>query len=82
MNMNEVAMPQYKPSEVFMLQDKSKFIANERAMSQHVQSLKWLCPNVGSSHNSQSIITKVKTDYALVQGTIPKEIVIDEQGMP
>ena len=39
---NEVAMPQYKPSEVSMLQDKSKFIANERAMSQHVQSLKQL----------------------------------------
>ena len=78
MNVNEVAMPQYKPSEVSILQDKSKFIANERAMSQHVQSLKWLCPNVGSSDNSQSIITQVKTDYAPVQGTIPKEIVIDE----
>ena len=25
MNVNEVAMPQYKPSEVSMLQDKSKF---------------------------------------------------------
>ena len=43
MNMNEVAMPQYKPSEVSMLQDKSKSIPNERAMSQHVQSLKQLC---------------------------------------
>ena len=38
MNMNEVAMPQYKPSKVSMLQDKSKSIANERAMSQHVSS--------------------------------------------
>ena len=33
MNMNEVAMPQYKPSEVSMLQDKSKSIVNERVMS-------------------------------------------------
>ena len=33
MNLNEVAMPQYKPSEVSRLQDKSKSIANERAMS-------------------------------------------------
>ena len=33
MNLNEVAMPQYKPSEVSTLQDKSKSIANERAMS-------------------------------------------------
>ena len=37
-NVNEVAMPQYKPSEMFMIQDKSKFIANERAMSQHLSS--------------------------------------------
>ena len=36
MNVNEVAMPQYKPSEVTILQDKSKFIANERATSQYV----------------------------------------------
>ena len=43
MSANEVAMPQYKPSEVSMLQDKSKSITNERAMSQHVQSLKQLC---------------------------------------
>ena len=42
MSTNELTMPQYKPSEVSMLQDKSKFIANERAMSQHVQSLKQL----------------------------------------
>ena len=33
MNVNELAMPQYKPSEVFMLQDKSKSITNERPMS-------------------------------------------------
>ena len=33
MNVNEVAMPQYKPSEVTMLQDKSKSIINERFMS-------------------------------------------------
>ena len=38
MNVNEVGMPQYKPSEMFMIQDKSKFIANERAMSQHLSS--------------------------------------------
>ena len=38
MNVNEVAMPQYKPFEVSMLQDKSKSIANERVMSQHVSS--------------------------------------------
>ena len=37
-NVNEMAMPQYKPFEVSMLQDKSKSIANERAMSQHVSS--------------------------------------------
>ena len=43
MNVNEVAMPQYKPSEVSMLQDKSKSIANEKAMSQYVQSMKQLC---------------------------------------
>ena len=33
MNVNEVTMPQYKPFEVSMLQDKSKSIANERVMS-------------------------------------------------
>ena len=33
MNVNELAIPQYKPSEVFMLQDKSKSITNERPMS-------------------------------------------------
>ena len=38
MNVNEVGMPQYKPFEVSTLQDKSKSIANERAMSQHVLS--------------------------------------------
>ena len=36
MNVNEVTMPQYKPFEVSMLQDKSKSITNERAMSQYV----------------------------------------------
>ena len=33
MNVNEVAMPRYKPSEVSMIQDKSKSIVNERVMS-------------------------------------------------
>ena len=46
MNVNEVAMPQYKPSEVTILQDKSKFIANERATSQYVSS------EQGQSHPS------------------------------
>ena len=47
-------------------------------------SLKWLCPSVGSSHNSQTITIQVKkwTNYAAMQGIIPKEIVIDEWGMP
>ena len=35
MNVNEVAMPQHKPSEVTMLQDKSKSITDEKAMSQN-----------------------------------------------
>ena len=35
MNVNEVAIPQYKPSEVTMLQDKSKSITDERAMPQN-----------------------------------------------
>ena len=55
MNMNEVVMPQYKPSEVSMLQDKSKSIANERAMSQHVQSMKQLSQNEPSSQNQPSM---------------------------
>ena len=38
MNVNEVAMPQYKPSEVTMLQDKPKSIANERATPQNKSS--------------------------------------------
>ena len=38
MNVNEVAMPQYKPSEVSMLQDKSKSITNERVMPQNKSS--------------------------------------------
>ena len=46
MSANEVATPQYKPSEVTMLQDKSKFIVNERAMSQYVSS------EQGQSHPS------------------------------
>ena len=33
MSVNKVTMSQYKPSEVAMLQDKPKSIANERAMS-------------------------------------------------
>ena len=32
MSTNELAMPQYKPSEVTMLQDKSKSITDEKAM--------------------------------------------------
>ena len=35
MSTNELAMPQYKPSEVTMLQDKSKSITDEKAMSQN-----------------------------------------------
>ena len=46
MNVNEMAMPQYKPSEVPMLQDKSKVNANERVMSQYVSS------EQGQSHPS------------------------------
>ena len=38
MNVNEMDMPQYKPFEMPMFQDKSKYIANERAMFQHVSS--------------------------------------------
>ena len=38
MSTNELAMPQYKPSEVTMLQDKSKSIIDERAMPQHKSS--------------------------------------------
>ena len=40
MNVNEATMPQYKQFEVSMLQDKSKSIANERAMSQNKSSFK------------------------------------------
>ena len=32
MNVNEVAMPQYKSSKVTMLRDKSRSIIDERAM--------------------------------------------------
>ena len=38
MSTNELAMPQYKPSEVTVLQDKSKSITNERAMPQNKSS--------------------------------------------
>ena len=38
MNVNEVAMPQYKPSEVTMLQGKSKSITDEKAMPQNKSS--------------------------------------------
>ena len=38
MSTNELAMPQYKPSEVTMLQDKSKSIIDERAMPQNKSS--------------------------------------------
>ena len=38
MSTNEVAMPQYKPSEVTMLQDKLKSITDERAMAQNKSS--------------------------------------------
>ena len=38
MSTNELAMPQYKPSEVTMLQDKSKSITNERVVSKYVSS--------------------------------------------
>ena len=38
MNVNAVAMPQYKPTEVTMLQDKSKSIAKERATPQNKSS--------------------------------------------
>ena len=38
MSTNELVMPQYKPSEVIMLQDKSKSITNERATPQNKSS--------------------------------------------
>ena len=53
MSTNELAMPQYKPSEVTMLQDKSKSITNERVMSQHVQSLKQLCLKINHHLKNQ-----------------------------
>ena len=59
MNMNEVAMPQYKPSEVSMLPDKSKSIVNERAMSQHVQSLKQLCLKMNHHLKNQASMSGV-----------------------
>ena len=36
MNVNEMTMSLYKPFEVTRLQDKSKSITNDRAMSQYV----------------------------------------------
>ena len=36
MNVNEMTMSLYKPFEVTRLQDKSKFITYDRAMSQYV----------------------------------------------
>ena len=56
---NEVAMPQYKPSKVSMLQDKSKSIANERVMSQHVQSLKQLCLKMNHHLENQPSMSEV-----------------------
>ena len=38
MSTNELAMPQYKPSEMIMLQDKLKSITDERAMAQNKSS--------------------------------------------
>ena len=35
MSTNQLAMPQYKPSKVTILQDKSKSITEERAMPQN-----------------------------------------------
>ena len=53
MIVNEVTMSQYKPFEVTMLQDKPKSIANERAMSQHVQSMKQLCLKINHHLKNQ-----------------------------
>ena len=38
MSTNELAMPQYKPSEMIMLQDKLKSITDERVMPQNKSS--------------------------------------------
>ena len=38
MNTNELAMPQYEPSEVTMLQGKSKSITDEKAMPKNKSS--------------------------------------------
>ena len=59
MNVNEVAVPQYKSSGVTMFQDKSKSITNERAMSQHVQSLKQLCLKINHHLKNQSSMSRV-----------------------
>ena len=62
MNVNEVAIPQYKPSEVTILQDKSKSIINERVMSQHVQYLKQLCLKTNHHLKNQSSMSGVCLD--------------------
>ena len=62
MNVNEVAIPQYKPSEVTILQDKSKSIINERVMSQHMQSLKQLCLKTNHHLKNQSSMSGVCLD--------------------
>ena len=59
MSVNEVTMSQYKPSEVAMLQDKPKSIANERAMSQHVQSMKQLCLKINHHLKNQPSMSGV-----------------------
>ena len=38
MNVNEVAMPQYRPSKMTMFPNKLKFITNETTMSQYMSS--------------------------------------------
>ena len=54
-----MAIPLYKSSKVTMLQDKPKFITNERAMSQHVQSLKQLCLKTSHHLKNQSSMSGV-----------------------
>ena len=59
MSVNEVTMSQYKPFEVTMLQDKPKSITNERAMSQHVQSMKQLCLKINHHLKNQPSMSEV-----------------------
>ena len=54
-----MVIPLYKSSKVTMLQDKPKFITNERAMSQHVQSLKQLCLKTNHHLKNQSSMSEV-----------------------